>query len=47
MFYKRNVNVNVLFVKVSLIHREITTVKAVTLYKKLFFFSLKDLKARK
>ena len=36
-----------LFAKVSLIHREIITVKTVTLYKKLYLFSLKDLKARK
>ena len=47
MFRKSNVNKTDYFFLVSLKYREMITAKTVTLYKKLLFFSLKVLKARK
>ena len=47
MFRKSNVNKTVSFFLVLLKHREIVTVKTVTLYKKLVFFLLKLLKSKK
>ena len=47
MFWKSTVNKTVTLFLVLLKYREIITVKTVTLYKKIYFILLKDLKARK
>ena len=47
MFRKSNLNKTVNFFLVSLKYREIKTIKTVTLYKNLYFFSLKVLKSIK
>ena len=47
MFRRSNLNKTVKFFLVSLKYREIKTIKTVTLYKNLYFFSLKVLKAIK